>query len=206
MRKFFMYGGLVCLCSVAGLAAPITVNCTVTSGTVLTSTSGGTAYSIANGIGTSSGGATGVISCPGVSAGAGNTISSYQVLATIDYQNGPIGTTSGTSVTQLLTLVGGSLNGASVNGVISGGNSSSGVVPPVPFQIGSTLSGAESYSAFTVNVTSSVSAGGPVSDSGGQVILRYDSNPVIPEPSTYMLFAGGLIGVGLLKRKRFLGR
>ncbi len=204
MKKSVLFSFLfVALSSVASAA---TVSCTVTSGTVLTSTLGGLGYSIANGIGTSSGGATGVIACPSISTGIG-TLSNYQVLATVDYQGGPFGTTSGTSVSQLLTLVGGSLSGSSVNATISGGNSSSGVVPPVPFQIGSTLSGAASYPAFTVTVASSVSQGGPVGGSSGQVVINYDvslpppppSN--VPEPSTYVLLSAGLVGFGLMKRR-----
>ena len=121
MKGFFLCSLFVV--ATAQLASATTVSCTVTSGTVLTSTLGGLGYSIANGIGTSTGGATGVISCPSISTGVG-TITNYQVLATVDYQGGPFGTTSGTSVSQVLTLVGGSLNGASVNATISGGNSS----------------------------------------------------------------------------------
>jgi class 3 adenylate cyclase len=92
------------------------------------------------------------------------------------------------------------LNGSSVSAVISGGNSSTGVVPPVPFQIGSTLSGATSYAGFTVNVASSVTAGGPVAGSSGQVIISYDLGTAeAPEPSTYALMASGLLGFGLLR-------
>lgn len=188
--------------ALSSVASAAIVSCTVTSGTVLTSTIGGLGYSIANGVGTSTGGATGTISCPAVTTGIG-TISNYQVLATVDYQGGPFNTTTGTSVNQVLTLAGGALNGSSVSATISGGNSSTGVVPPVPFQIGSTLSGATTYAAFTVNVNSSVSAGGPVGGSSGQVVLSYDVTPPagIPEPSTYALLSVGLVGFGLLKRR-----
>lgn len=144
------------------LTAATIANCTVTSGTVLTATLGGNGYSINNGIGTSTGGATGVISCPSVSNPSG-TIINYRVLATADYQGGPFGTVTGTQVTEIFSLVGGDLNGSSVTAIISGGNSSSSVVPVTPFQIGSTLSGATSYSAFSVNVASSVTLGGPPS-------------------------------------------
>jgi hypothetical protein len=185
----------------SAVASAIQVSCTVTSGTVLTSTLGGLGYSIANGIGTATGGATGTISCPAISTGIG-TITNYQVLATVDYQGGPFNTTSGTAVSQVLTLVGGSLNGSSVNATISGGNSSSGVVPPVPFQIGSTLSGATSYAGFTVNVASSVSLGGPVGGSSGQVLLSYDVVEGVPEPGTYVMLSSALIGLGLLRRHR----
>jgi hypothetical protein len=187
----------------SGAASAITVSCTVTSGTVLTSTLGGLGYSIANGIGTSTGGATGVISCPSISTGIG-TIQNYMVLATVDYAGGPFGTTTGTSVEQVLTLVGGSLNGSSVNAVVSGGQSSTNVLPPVPFQIGSTLGGATSYGAFTVNVASSTIMGGPVGVSTGQVVISYDVNTgaPIPEPSTYALLSAGLLGVVALRRRK----
>jgi hypothetical protein len=200
MKKFIVL-------ALAALAMPAVsfatiVSCTVTSGTVLTSTLGGLGYSIANGIGTSTGGATGVISCPSISTGFG-TLSNYQVLATVDYQGGPFGTTSGTLVTEILTLVGGSLNGSSVAASISGGNSSSSVIPGVPFQIGSTLSGATSYAAFTVNVASSVFAGGPVSGSSGQVVVSYDVAPPssVPLPSSLVLTTSVLAGLGLLRRR-----
>lgn len=103
-------------------------------------------------------------------------------------------------MSQVLTLVGGSLNGASVNASVSGGNSSSVVVPPVPFQIGSTLSGATSYAAFTVNVASSVILGGPVAGSSGQVVISYDVSTV-PEPPTYAMMSAALVGLGLLRRR-----
>ena len=199
MKKFLLIGGLFVVSSLSAFA--ITVACTVTSGTVLTSTNGGLGYSINNGIGVSTGGATGVISCPGVSTGVG-TIVNYQLLATVDYQNGPFNTTSGTSVSQVLTAAGGSLNGSSVSAVISGGNSSSGVVPPVPFQIGSTLGGAMSYAAFTVNVNSSVTSGGPVAGSSGQIVLSYDVNTGVPEPATYAMLSAGLVGLGLLRKRK----
>ena len=113
------------------LTAATIANCTVTSGTVLTATLGGNGYSINNGIGTSTGGATGVISCPSVSNPSG-TIINYRVLATADYQGGPFGTVTGTQVTEIFSLVGGDLNGSSVTAIISGGNSSSSVVPVTP--------------------------------------------------------------------------
>lgn len=127
MKKLLLLA--IAALGISPIASAITVSCTVTSGTVLTSTLGGLGYSIANGIGTSTGGATGVISCPAVSTGIG-TLNNYQVLATVDYQGGPFGTTTGTQVQEILTLVGGSLNGASLSAVISGGNSSSASFPP----------------------------------------------------------------------------
>jgi hypothetical protein len=181
-------------------ASAIQLTCTVTGGTVLTSTNAGIGYSILNGIGNNSGMGTGTISCPSVSVGSGLQIINYQVLATVDYQGGPFGTTSGTSVTQILTLMGGALNGATRNAVISGGNSSSGVIPPTPFQIGTTLNGGTSYGAFTVNVASSVTGGGPVAGSSGQIVLSYD---VVPEPSTYFMLSAGLVGFGLMRKRLF---
>jgi len=184
------------------IASAAIVTCTVVSGTVLTATSGGLGYLIDQGMGSNSLAGSGTITCPAVTAvGIGNVISNYQVLATVDYSGGPFGTTSGTTVSQILTLVGGSLAGSSVNGLISGGNSSSSVMPPVPFQIGSTLGGASSYAGFTVTVSSSVTLGGPVGGSTGQVLLSFDETSGIPEPSTYALISVGLIGLGFARRR-----
>jgi hypothetical protein len=186
----------------ASAAHATSVSCTVTSGTVATSVLGGLGYAISNGIGNITGGATGVISCPAISTAPSLSITNYQVLATVDYGLGPFGTTSGTTVTEVLTLVGGSLSGSSVTAQISGGTSSSGVVPPIPFQIGSTLSGSSTYAAFTVNVNSSVTAGGPVGFSGGQVVVSYDVTSVPLPPSSALLLSGLLALVALGWRQR----
>lgn len=198
MRFLVLAAGLAIM---APFSSAALVSCTVTSGTVLTATIGGLGYSIANGIGTATGGSTGVISCPSITTGVG-VIQNYQVLAAVDYQGGPFGTTAGTAVTQTLTLVGGSLNGTSVSPVITGGNSSSAVSLGSPFQIGSTLGGLTTYGAFTVNVTSSVTLGGPVGNSGGQVVLSYDVGPAVPEPGTLGMLGAGLVTLGYFSRRR----
>lgn len=179
---------------VSPIASAAIVGCTVTSGTVLTSTNGGLAYSIANGIGTATGGATGVISCPAISTGFG-FLDNYQVFASLDYQGGP----TGTLVQQALIVKGGPLNNSTINPFLSSSNS------PVAFQIGSTLSGATSYAAFTVFVDSRITFGGPVTASSGQVVVSYDvqAPPTgVPEPSSYALMTAGLAGLGVLTRRR----
>lgn len=184
-------------------ASAVTVSCTVTSGTVLTSTGGGLFYSIPNGIGFNNSPGTGIISCPAISTGSG-FIANYQVLGIVDYNGGPSGTSSGTQVEQILTLVGGSLNGSSVNAIISGGASSFSVIPQTPFQIGSTLGGATSYAGFFVVVNSFVRNGGPVTASTGQVVVSYNvqASNSVPEPSTYALFSTALLGLGYLRLRQ----
>ena len=193
MKKLIAFACLAVAAPSAASAA--IVNCTVTSGTVLTAASGGIAYTIANATGTSTGGATGLISCPNVTVGSGLQVLNYKVLAQVDYQNGPFGTTSGTTVRETLSLVGGALNGSSVAALISGGASSSTFNPANPFQIGATLGGLNSYGAFTVNVDSAVTTGGPVAGSSGQVVVSYDVGAV-PEPASWALMIAGFGIVG----------
>ncbi len=185
-----------------GSASASLVSCTVLSGTVLTSTGGGLAFSIANGIGTSSGGATGIISCPAIVVGSpGLFINSYQVLATAAYTDGPFGTTSGTTVSELFSLVGGPLSGASFLEQVSGGSSGASASP---FQIGSTLGGATSYSGFSVNVASAVVAGGPVGTSRGQVFISFEVGPAaatVPEPGSLAVVLAGLTALGFTSRR-----
>jgi hypothetical protein len=205
MKRTFLALSLLALTTSVGSAA--VVICTVASGTVLTSTLGGGGYVIDQGTGNNSAPGSGTITCPSVTAiGGGNVISSYGVFATIDYAGGPFGTTSGTTISQVLTLVGGPLGGASILGMVSGGNSSNNVVPPVPFQIGTTLSGATSYAGFTVNVSSTLTAGGPVGAATGQVRLQFEESSAVPEPSTYALISAGLVGIGLARRRRLTGK
>jgi hypothetical protein len=199
MKKVLGIGLVTALAAIATPAsAATTIACTVVSSGVLTSTLGGAGYSIANAIGTVSG----AITCPAVSAGSSGLITNYKVLAVTDYQNASAQVSSH-GVTQILTLVGGLLNGASVTAVSTGGTSSSVNSPANPFQIGSTLSGATNYAGFTVNVASSVTTGGPISNSGGQVFLSYD---VVPEPATWaLMMAGfGLTGAAMRRKKMAL--
>jgi hypothetical protein len=178
-----------------------TAACTVTSGTVLTPTQGGTAYAIVNGTGNSSGGATGFINCPEVNVGFG-VITSYEVLASISYENGPIQTFSGTQVDQTLTIVGGVLNGSSSSQSAFGGFSPFGTSysPELNFQIGSApFIGVNSYGAFTINVNSFVAAGGPVGNATGSVFISYEAIPV-PEPSTHALIGLGIVAGELARR------
>jgi hypothetical protein len=189
------------LLSFAVAASATTANCTVTSGTVLTSSQGGLGYSIFSANGTSTGGATGVISCPAISVGFG-VINNYQVMAEIGYNFGPFGTSKGTQVDQTLTLLGGSLNGSSSTQSVFGGASplSTSYSPELNFQIGSTLSGATSYSAFTVNVNSVVAEGGPVGNSTGRVFISYDVSNSVPEPSSFALIGIGIVAGELARR------
>jgi hypothetical protein len=202
MKRTLLALSLFALTTSVGSAA--TVICTVTSGTVLTQTLGGGGYVIDGAVGSNLAAGSGSITCPSVTASVGNTITSYGVFASIDYAGGPFGTVSGTTVSQTLTLVGGPLGGLSIMGLVSGGNSSNNVVPPVPFQFGTTLlASVTSYAGFTVNVSSVLAAGGPVGAATGQVRLQYEETP---EPSTYALISVGLVGLGLARRRHFAGK
>jgi hypothetical protein len=187
----------------AGLASATTVICTVTGGTVLVSQQGGTAFSINGGSGTSTGGSTGIISCPAITADPGFTINSYQVIATADFTSS-ISTPIPTTVTMLYTLVGGSQNGATsplvtvTNGPGIGSNGSN---PVSPFAVGANLTG--NQAAFTVNVTSTVTAGSPAASSGS-VGISYTEVAVtgVPEPATLGLMGSALLGLGFLARRK----
>jgi hypothetical protein len=197
MNKLIGCAALLGSLFMAPAASATTVACTVTTGTVLTSFSAGSAYSIGGGNGTSTGGATGVISCPAIATGVG-FIDAYQVLAGIGYSGVDDATVDGTSVTQVLTLVGGALNGSFAQAVASGGFFPNTFTPSPPFQIGSTLSGATSYPAFTVNVASQLTSGGPVGAATGAVYVSFQVAQVsaIPEPASVamMLVSLGVLG------------
>jgi hypothetical protein len=186
----------------AGLASATTVNCTVTAGTVLNVQQGGTAFTINGGNGTSTGGATGVISCPAVFADPGFTINSYQVLGTADFTSS-LTTPIPTTITMLYTLVGGGQNGVTspLATVTNGpGIGSNGSVPPSPFAIGANLTG--NQLAFTVNVTSTVTAGSPSASSGSVGITFTEVATSVPEPTALGLMGSGLLGLGFLARRK----
>jgi hypothetical protein len=186
----------------AGLASATTAICTVTSGTVLNSQNGGTSFTINGGSGTSTGGATGIISCPSVSADPGFTINSYQVIATADF-TASLSTPVPTTVTMLYTLVGGGENGVTSplatisNGPGIGSNPS---VPPSPFNIGANLTG--NQAAFTVNVASTVTAGSLSASSGSVGITFTEVSTSVPEPTALGLMGSGLLGLGFLARRK----
>jgi hypothetical protein len=200
MKKIIGIGLATALAAVAAPASAATfATCTVVSSGPLTSTLGGAGYSIANAIGSVSG----AITCPALAAATGIAYTNYKVFAVTDYQNASINSPLN-SVTQILTLVGGALSGATQTAISTGGISSSVNSPANPFQIGSTLAGpAASYGSFTVDVSSAVTTGGPISNSGGQIYLSYD---VVPEPATWalMLAGFGLTGAAMRQKKMAL--
>ncbi len=180
-----------------GLALATTVNCTVITGGVVTAS-----LDVAKIFAGESGGSLGVFNCPGINPGGGLIINNLRLLATGDYDDGPFGTTSGTTVTQVFDVATGPFSPASQTILISGGNSSTTTIPAVPFQIGSTLNGLTSTSSFIVNLSSHVTAGGGVAESSGQVVLSYTTASATPEPATYGTMAAALIGVSLIGRRR----
>jgi hypothetical protein len=207
------FAGLVFLTAAAALSANATVvSCTVSddAGHNLTSVATGsgpnTGFSIAGGT-TGGSAATAAISCPGLDAGAGLIITNFQLLGTAGYTGGPFGTTTGTQTTETFTALSGAFSGASVAQTSTGGTDPSVFLPGNPFQIGSTVSpGTQTTSSFFVSILSSVSQGGPVAASSGQVVLSYTTQPVtsgVPEPVSMLLFGSGLLAVSLIGRKKF---
>ncbi len=192
------------------LASASLISCTVAGGTGYTGYTTGTADingSFANtGVSIANGGplaSTAVFSCPALNAGAGNIITNFQLFGTGDYTGGPFGTTSGTQVTLVFSANAGPFNGATQTLMVSGGNSSNTFNPTTPFQLGSTAGGLQSYSAFTVNLSSTVNSG-TVGASTAQVVFSYTTAPVgeTPEPATLGLMGSALIGLGFLARRK----
>ncbi len=192
------------------LAHATVISCTVSGGTGYTGYTTSTADINGNftntGVSVASGGplsSSPVFSCPTIDAGAGNIITSYMVLGTGDYTGGPFGTTTGTQVTLGYAAGAGPINGATQTLVVSGGNSSNSDSVPVPFQLGATLGGVQSYAGFTVNFSSTVDSG-TVGATTGQVVISYTTAPAgqTPEPATLGLMGSALVGLGLLARRK----
>jgi hypothetical protein len=149
------------------------------------------------------------LNCPSLDAGAGFTIGSLQLLLASDYINGPLGTTSGTTVSVVYAPT---ANFANHTEAVSGGFSSSssttdGVanVGGGPFLAQTISIGAQVLASFNLVETSSITAGGPVNASTINAFLVYTPVPVtsgVPEPATLGLMGSALLGVGFLARRK----
>jgi len=157
---------------------------------------------IPNGVGSAS------LTCAGIDAGPGFIIGNLQLLLASDYINGPIGTTSGTSVQVIYTP---SANFGAHTEVVSGGFSSSGSTtdgnPNVgggPFLAETIFVNAQTLSSFTIGEVSSVTAGGPVNASTVNAFLVYTATATgsVPEPATLGLMGSALVGLGFLARRK----
>jgi hypothetical protein len=158
---------------------------------------------IAGGVGTAT------LNCPSIDAGAGFTIGNLQLLLASDYINGPISTTSGTTVSILYSA---SANFANHTEAVSGGFSSSGSTtdgnPNVgggPFLAETINVGTQTLAGFTLTETSSVMSGGPVNASTINAFLVYTPTAIqsgTPEPATLGLMGSALLGLGFLARRK----
>jgi hypothetical protein len=138
-----------------------------------------------------------------VSADPGFSINSYQAIATADF-TASLTTPVPTTVTMQYHLVGGGQNGVnSPLATVSNGPGlgSNGSVPVSPFNVGANLTG--NQLGFTVNVTSTVTAGQPAASSGSVGITYTETSLTsTPEPATLSLLGSALLGLGFLVRRK----
>ncbi len=184
------------------LAQATTIACTVITGPGVTAAGNVAKIDAGGPLAT-----TAVFSCPGLDAGSGFNLTNVQLLGTGDYDGGPLGVTSGISITEVFNLSSGPFFGAAdVSLTVTGGASSNATSIPVPFQVGSTLNpGVETLAGFSVNLSSIVNSG-TVAETSAQMVLSFDITPTTtsgtPEPATLGLMGSSLIGLGLLTRRR----
>ena len=160
--------------------------------------------SIANGNGTGT-----TITCDAIDAGAGFTIGNLQLLLASDYNNGPVGSNSGTEVDVVYTP---SANFGSHTEELFGGFSSQSSdtdgtpnVGPAPWLAETIVVGTQTLASFTIGDVSSVVSGGPVASSTANVFLQYTPTAITsgtPEPATLGLMGSALLGLGFLARRK----
>lgn len=187
------------------LANATTVACTITPSAGVTSVSGflgaNTVANIANA--TTAGSATiaNMINCPGIAAvGVNFDLVNVKLMGAADYSNG----NGSTVVTEVFcSLACGSFGAVNLSVAINGSFSSGNSVPVSPFQLGSTLNPGTngSLSAFNVSIQSTVTSGGPVSNSTAQAYLSYDVQSHVPEPTTNALIGVSMLVMGFASRK-----
>lgn len=198
MKKVLSLSFLLAASSILGHAT--TIFCSVIDGGIV-SNAGTTAKVDQGGTLVS----TPVFSCPSLDAGSGNLLSNVVLLGTGDYDGGPFGTITGTSVTEVFGVTTGPFALAATSLTVTGGNSSNATSIPVPFQLGSTLNpGTQTLAAFTVNLSSFVNSG-TVAESSAQIALFYTTTSIVgpaPEPATLGLMGGALLGLGFLARRK----
>ena len=146
------------------------------------------------------------VNCPGFNAVAQSATGLSGVTLTYfaDYQ---FATQSPVSVTVIFTPslppgVTWSANSTSI--VVTGGFSSSGSTPAVPFNMSATggVSIANFASAFNVQVASGVTAGAIGASTGGVQVTYNYLTAASPEPATLSLLTVSLLGLGLASRRR----
>ena len=184
MKKFTTLVLATVALGVSASAATITVNCTP--------------FPIQFGGGSGSG----PISCPGFSAAG--TLAGASLTLYADYTFG--GSSNDIQLTFSVGAPAGvTWNQSSVVIDVTGGFSSSGSSPAVPYADAATagVSNAAFASAFNVGVSSTVVSGSAGTSSGGaQVTYTYNVISATPEPGTIALLGSGLIGLALAGRRR----
>lgn len=155
---------------------------------------------IPNGTGTAS------LSCPSIDAGSGFIIGSLQLLLASDYINGPFGASSGTTVSVVYTPA--ANFGAHTQAVTGGFSSTSSTTDGNPdsgggpFLAETIFVNSQTLAGFTIQESSSVSAGGPVSASTVNAFLSYTASSPVPEPATLGLAGGALLALGCFARRK----
>jgi hypothetical protein len=165
----------------------------------------GTTNCVATGIGVSSPNGNGLISISGSTTGIGNytisvilnngdiSLSSKGSVWDVTVVSGGVGTALGNGITTIVPI--GTYGGGTVSGVVSG----NGV-----FTIGITDL-TEQYYGQTDNLPTALGAssgdGGTLGFTYSEFALSYTVTPA-PEPASLSLFAGGIVALGTLRRRR----
>jgi len=150
----------------------------------------------------------GVFSCPAIAPGVGQQVLNATLLGYVDWTGAsPTGESKVTYSIQL-TAASPFFSGTGIttafvddSNVYSSGNS----VPPSPFGIGAAInSPVASTAAFSAGLGDVLNLG-TVGSASTTLFISYNLGPTgnVPEPATFGLIGGALLGLGVLGRKKF---